>query len=247
VTQKLVWYTIRASGIVTWGLATASVLWGLLLSSRSTRRPRPAWVLDLHRFIAGLSFAFLTVHVGALLLDSYVGFSPTAITIPFASHWRPAAVAWGILACYLLVAIEITSLLVARLPRRLWHAIHLGSFVVFAAATVHGLTAGTDARNPVLRLFAIVSIAAVVELAVLRVVARARRRSRVGLPSARRPAVARTRRPVFETALVETQLSAPTLRPIEDAIAEVRRGAARGGRLARRGHDQGRLSRGARR
>jgi methionine sulfoxide reductase heme-binding subunit len=242
VTQKLDWYTIRASGIVTWGLVTASVLWGLLLSSRSTRRPRPAWVLDLHRFIAGLSLAFLTVHVGALLLDSYVGFSPAAIVIPFASHWRRAAVAWGILAFYLLVAIEVTSLLMTRLPRRLWHVIHLGSFVVFAAATVHGLTAGTDAHNPVLRLFAIVSIAAVIELSVLRVVARARRRSRVG-----RPPGARTPRPVFETALVEPQPPPPTLRPIEDAIAEVRRGAARGGRLARRGHDQGRLSRGARR
>jgi methionine sulfoxide reductase heme-binding subunit len=238
VTQKLVWYTIRASGIVTWGLVTASVLWGLLLSSRSTRRPRRAWVLDLHRFIAGLALAFLTVHVGALLLDSYVGFSPAAVTIPFVSHWRPAAVAWGILACYLLVAIEVTSLLMARLPRRVWHAVHLGSFVVFAAATVHGLTAGTDARNPLVRIFAIVSIAAVVELTVLRVVARARRRSR-----AVDAAVDRPRPPLFETA----PLPPPTLRPIEDAIAEVRRGAARGGRLARRGHDQPRLPRGARR
>jgi sulfoxide reductase heme-binding subunit YedZ len=241
VTQKLVWYTIRASGLVTWGLVTASVLWGLLLSSRSTRRPRPSWVLDLHRFIAGLSLAFLTVHVGTLLLDSYVGFSPVAITIPFVSHWRPAAVAWGILACYLLVAIEVTSLLMARLSRRVWHTIHLGSFVVFTAATVHGLTAGTDARNQVLRLFAIVSIAAVVELTVLRVVARTRRRRRVGEPVVARP------RPVFETASVEPGLPPPTLRPIEDAIAEVRRGAARGGRVARRGRDAGRLSRGARR
>jgi sulfoxide reductase heme-binding subunit YedZ len=241
VTQKLVWYTIRASGIVTWGLVTASVLWGLLLSSRSTRRPRPAWVLDLHRFIAGLSLAFLTVHVGALLLDSYVGFSPAAIAIPFVSHWRPGAVAWGILACYLLVAIEVTSMLMRRLPRHVWHGIHLGSFVVFAAATVHGLTAGTDARNPALRLFAIVSIAAVVELTLLRVLARARRRSRVGEPSVARP------RPRFEGAAVERGLAPPTLRPIEDAIAEVRRGAARGGRMARPGNDRGRLSRGARR
>jgi sulfoxide reductase heme-binding subunit YedZ len=242
VTQKLVWYTIRASGIVTWGLVTASVLWGLLLSSRSTRRPRPAWVLDLHRFIAGLSLAFLTVHVGALLLDSYVGFSPAAITIPFVSHWRPGAVAWGILAFYLLIAIEITSLLMARLPRRVWHAIHLGSFVVFAAATLHGLTAGTDARNPALRLFAIASIAAVVELTILRMVARVRRRTRTGGSPGRRLSA-----PVFETAVVETALAPPTLRPIEDAIAEVRRGAARGGRVARRGHEPGRLSRGARR
>jgi sulfoxide reductase heme-binding subunit YedZ len=98
VTQKVVWYTIRASGIVTWMLVTASVLWGLLLASRTTRRPRPSWVLDLHRFIAALSFAFVAIHVGLLLVDTFVGFSPAAILVPFASHWRPAAVAWGVLA-----------------------------------------------------------------------------------------------------------------------------------------------------
>ena len=205
---------------------------GLLLSSRSTRRPVPR-VLDLHRFIAGLSFAFLGVHVGLLLVDSYIGFSPAALAVPFASHWRPAAVAWGILALYLLVAIEVTSLLMARLSRRLWHAVHLGSFVVFAAATTHGLTAGTDAGKPVSRVFAIGSIAAVVLLTVLRVVARLRRRARVGQASPSR--------------LPTAPLPPPTLRPIEDAIAEVRRGAARGGRVARRGHERGRLSRGARR
>ena len=232
MTQKLVWYTIRASGIVTWCLVTASVLWGLLLSSRSTRRPRPAWVLDMHRFIAGLTFAFLAVHVGLLLADSYVGFSPAALVVPFASHWRPAAVSWGILAVYLVVAIEVTSLLMARLSRRLWHAIHLGSFSVFAAATEHGLTAGTDAGTPVSRAFAIGSIGAVVLLTAVRTVARLRRRARVGRPSpAKLPTV---------------PLPPPTLRPIEDAIAEVRRGAARGGRVARRGHERHRLSRGAR-
>ena len=233
MTQKLIWYTIRASGVVTWGLVTASVLWGLLLSSRSTRRPRPAWVLDLHRFIAGLSFAFLGVHVGLLLVDSYIGFSPAALAVPFASHWRPAAVAWGILAVYLLIAIEATSLLMAHLSRRLWHAVHLGSFAVFAAATTHGLTAGTDAGKPVSRLFAIGSIVAVVLLTGLRVVARIRRRARVGQAPPSR--------------LATVRLPPPTLRPIEDAIAEVRRGAARGGRVARRGHERGRLPRGARR
>ena len=233
MTQKLIWYTIRASGIVTWLLVTASVLWGLLLGSRSTRRPRPSWVLDLHRFIAALSFAFLAVHVSLLLVDSYVGFPPAALVVPFASHWRPAAVAWGIVALYLLVAIELTSLVMARISRRLWHAIHLGSFVVFGAATMHGLTAGTDAGNPVSQLFAIGSSATVALLTVFRVVVRARRRPRARSLSD----------PVPQT----VALPPPTLRPIEDAIAEVRRGAARGGRVARRGHDRGGLSRGARR
>ena len=236
MTQKIVWYTVRASGVVTWALVTASVLWGLLLSSRSTRRPRPAWVLDLHRFIAGLSFAFLAVHLGGLLADRYVRFSPAALVVPLASHWRPGASAWGIVALYLLIAVEVTSLLMTRLSRRLWHAVHLGSFVVFAAATVHGLTAGTDAGRPLSRIFAFGSIAAVVLLTLVRVIARARRTAR------------RARRAVSGArASVSAPLPPPTLRPIEDAIAEVRRGAARGGRVARRGYDRGRLSRGARR
>jgi sulfoxide reductase heme-binding subunit YedZ len=236
MTQKLVWYTIRASGIVTWLLVTASVLWGLLLASRSTRRPRPAWVLDLHRFIAGLSFAFLAVHVGGLLADSYVGFSPASLTVPFASHWRPAAVAWGILALDVLVVVEITSLLMAHLSRRLWHAVHLGSIVVFAAATVHGLTAGTDAGRPLSRIFAWGSVAAVALLSAFRVAARAVRRS------------SRTRtRPVRATVFETAPLPPPTLRPIEDAVAEVRRGAARSGRVARRGHHRDGVSRSARR
>jgi predicted ferric reductase len=236
VTQKIVWYTIRASGVVTWMLVTASVLWGLLLSSRSTRRPRPAWVLDLHRFIAGLSFAFLVVHVGGLLVDSYIGFSPAALVVLFASHWRPAAVAWGIVAFDVLVVVEITSLLMTRLSRRLWHVVHLGSFIVFATATVHGLTAGTDAAKPVSRMFAIASITAVTMLTAFRIVARARRR----------PRRARVRAATVPPNGPEP-LPPPTLRPIENAIAEVRRGAARGGRVARRGHERGRLSRGARR
>ena len=44
---------------------------------------------------------------------------------------------------------------------------------MFAAATVHGLTAGTDAGKPVSRLFAFGSIAAVALLTVLRVSSRA--------------------------------------------------------------------------
>ena len=48
---------------------------------------------------------------------------------------------------YLLVAIEITSLAMRKMPRRTWHAVHLTSYVLFVVATVHGLTAGTDRHN----------------------------------------------------------------------------------------------------
>ncbi len=45
--------------------------------------------------------------------------------IPFASNWRPAAVVGGVVGLYLLVAVEVTSLLMRKLPRRWWHRIHL--------------------------------------------------------------------------------------------------------------------------
>ena len=45
---------------------------------------------------------------------------------------------------YLLVAVEATSLAKSRLPYRWWRIVHLGSYPLFALATVHSLSAGTD-------------------------------------------------------------------------------------------------------
>ena len=67
--------------------------------------------------------------------------------MPLASSWHPLAVAWGILGMYLLVTIEVTSLLRRHLSMRVWRGIHLLSYALFAVATVHLLTAGTDSAD----------------------------------------------------------------------------------------------------
>ena len=69
--------------------------------------------------------------------------------MPFASSWRPGAVALGVVGCWLLAAVEGTSLLMRKLPRKLWRAVHLSSYVLFWTSTAHLLLAGTDARNPI--------------------------------------------------------------------------------------------------
>jgi predicted ferric reductase len=172
VSSQFWWYTARAGGLVAWALATASVLGGLLVSGRLSRKPKPAWVLDLHRFLGALTLVFVLVHMGALWADSYVPFGPGELMVPLASSWKPVATAWGVVAFYLLVAIEITSLLMRRIPRAFWHAVHLSSFGLFAFSTVHALTAGSDARHPLIVGFAVLSSAAVVNLLALRVVSR---------------------------------------------------------------------------
>jgi DMSO/TMAO reductase YedYZ heme-binding membrane subunit len=155
--------------MVAWVLLTLAVLWGFFLSSRVLgRRPSLRWLLDLHRFFGGLAVIFVLVHLLAILVDSYVEFSLVQLLVPMTSDYRPAAVAWGIVAFYLLLAIELTSLVMKRLPRRTWHLIHLLSYPLFALATVHVLTAGTDVQNLAVRLLVIVAATEVTVLVVIR-------------------------------------------------------------------------------
>jgi DMSO/TMAO reductase YedYZ heme-binding membrane subunit len=149
MSSQVWWFTARASGITAWALVTASVLWGMALSTRALgSRPKGPWLTDLHRFLGGLAVVFTVVHMVALWADSYVSFGPSELLVPFASTWQPAAVAAGVVAFYLLVAVEVTSLLVKRLPKVWWKRVHVTSYVLYALATAHLLTAGTDAENP---------------------------------------------------------------------------------------------------
>src|SRR3954451_16672518 len=145
--DKIPWYVARSSGIVAWALILATIVWGLLLATKALgRKPAPAWLLSLHRYLGALAVAFVGVHVGAILLDTYTSFGITDELVPFTGSWHPLAVAWGIVGMYLLAAIEITSLLRHRMSKRAWHAVHLLSYFLFATTTVHMLTAGTDAK-----------------------------------------------------------------------------------------------------
>jgi predicted ferric reductase len=170
MSSQLWWDVARAGGLLAWGLLAASALWGMALSSRIFgRRPRPAWLLDLHRYLGGLAVIFVGVHVAAVMLDGYVSFGPAETFLPFASGWNPAAVAWGIVALYLLLAVELTSLARAHLPLRIWRRVHYLSFGVFVFSTVHLLTAGTDSGSPALILVVVAVCGAVGLLAALRV------------------------------------------------------------------------------
>lgn len=164
------WYSTRAAGLVAWGLLSASVIAGLLLSGRATgKRLRPNWLTDLHRGLSGLAVAFVGVHVVTVVADSYVHFGAADVLVPLASGWKPLAVAWGIVAMYLLVAVEASSLLRRRLTKKRWRAIHLLSFPLFLSATAHGITAGTELGTLAGTIAAIVVVAVVAGLTTYRV------------------------------------------------------------------------------
>jgi DMSO/TMAO reductase YedYZ heme-binding membrane subunit len=145
---NLVWVVARTGGLVAWALATASVVWGLALSTKLARRkPWPAWLLDMHRFLGALAVVFTLVHVGAIYLDTYTHFGVADVLVPFATTWHPTAVAWGIVAFYVMLAVELTSLVRSRIGRTWWRRIHFLSFALFVFATVHAVMAGTDTKS----------------------------------------------------------------------------------------------------
>lgn len=142
------WYSTRATGLVAWCLVVASCTWGLLHALRAFgRRPSPAWMLSVHRYLGALTVAFVVAHVVSILVDGFVDFGPVDVLVPFVSSWHPVAVATGIASMYLLVVVEATSLARARLSPRVWRGIHVSSYALLATVTIHLLTAGTDADD----------------------------------------------------------------------------------------------------
>jgi DMSO/TMAO reductase YedYZ heme-binding membrane subunit len=172
INPNLPWYIARSGGIVAWALIAATVIWGLAFSGKLTRHPKlpsPAWMLDLHRFLGGLAVIFTGLHIAGLMTDKFVGYGPFNVLVPFTGAYRPAATAWGIVAMYLLVSVELTSLVMTRLPRKVWHGIHMSSYVIFTLATIHGLTTGTDARHGILPLVMVLTAIVVAMLTGMRV------------------------------------------------------------------------------
>jgi len=164
------WYVARSTGVVASALLAASVIWGLLLSTRVLeRRPSPKWLLDLHRYLGGLAVIFTGFHLIGLVADTYVHFDLVSLFVPMASEWQPGPVAWGVVAFYGLIAVELTSLMKQHLSKRVWHGIHLSSYVVFWMVALHGATAGTDAGNAWYVVGSIVSIILVLGLTMYRI------------------------------------------------------------------------------
>jgi len=180
------WESARAAGIVAWALATLAVIGGLQLSTRLLRKPAPAWVLDVHRFVGGLAVVFTLVHMLGLLLDPYIGYGPADLFVPFVSAFKPGAVALGIVAFYLLLAVELTSLAMRKLPRRVWHGVHLSSYLLFVLATVHGITSGTDRHNIWFQWACLLAAALVLFMTLVRILAP--RRGSARPPRDRNPA-----------------------------------------------------------
>lgn len=162
------WLLARAGGISAYVLLTLSVLAGVAVKTRALRGVRPAAQADVHRTLALAGLGALVLHGGALLLDQTVRMPLAALFVPLASPYRPPAVALGVLAAELTVLVYASFGFRRRIGSRNWRRLHRTTYGVFAAATLHGLVAGTDTARPWGAALYVAAIAAVTAAAAWR-------------------------------------------------------------------------------
>ena len=169
LSRSLLWYVARSSGLVAWGGLAASMVWGLLMTTKLLgRRVRPNWMLDLHRFLGALALIFTGIHVTGIIFDTYAKIGLVSAFVPLADRHTTVPLAMGIVSLYLLAAVELTSLARRRLSRKLWRRVHALSFPLFLFSTLHAITEGTDTRNELLLITGGLVIAGVLLMAVFR-------------------------------------------------------------------------------
>jgi sulfoxide reductase heme-binding subunit YedZ len=139
------WYLNRAGGIVAYFLLFVALSLGLSLTGGALERfLRRYRVYDFHRFVSLLALGASLLHVFIVLPDRYASFGLADLLLPFASSYRPAYMALGILSLYLIGVIILAFYLRHLVTYRGWRLIHYATFAAFMLALVHGIGAGTD-------------------------------------------------------------------------------------------------------
>jgi len=148
VSNATFWILARATGLTAYALLTASVLAGLVVKTRPFGRAlKASSATDTHRFLSLLALAAVSLHGLTLMLDTTVRIGPAALLVPGLSPYRPVWTGLGVVAAELATLIVVSFPLRKKIGVRAWRRLHWATYAVFAAATAHGLAAGTDTTH----------------------------------------------------------------------------------------------------
>ena len=141
------WYVARAAGLVAFGFLTLSVWLGLAMSTRLLGPKRQKALFGWHQTVAWSGLSMLGLHAAALLFDPTLHFGFSSVLVPFASTWRPAPVAAGVVTGWLTLMIAASFRLRKLIGQKGWRRLHYATFAAFFLALGHALASGTDLRG----------------------------------------------------------------------------------------------------
>ena len=163
------WFISRAAGLVTFAVLSVSVIMGLLMSSKTSTFMSKPLVYELHTFLSTLALWLVAIHVGSLLFDSFVRFTPMQLLIPFTSPYRRFWTGLGGVAAWSSILLVASFSFRRRLGHANWRRLHYLSFGAYVIGLVHGLGNGPDAGLAVVLMMYLVSAATVAGLTVYRI------------------------------------------------------------------------------
>ena len=142
----LVWLA-SIFGIAGVMLLAASAVLGVLLASCAAQRLRllKGRTFRIHRLLSILGAGLLLAHpVPVVLAREMTGVSFAAVFVPFAAEKLAFNIAFGALALDVLLVVLASSLLIKRLPRKVWRRLHYGAYAVLVLGLYHGLLIPND-------------------------------------------------------------------------------------------------------
>ena len=143
------WYAVRALGFLGYIVLAASIVYGLLLSTKilDAIAHRPV-SFALHKDLSLVGLFLLALHGLLLLGDESYPFTLRSILVPFASPYAPIETGIGQLAFYATAIVTASFYVRRRIGQSVWRLIHYLTFLAFLGGTIHGLTSGSDSGTP---------------------------------------------------------------------------------------------------
>jgi sulfoxide reductase heme-binding subunit YedZ len=146
--DNAMWAFGRISGIVALALFTVTLILGIVTRSGRPLIGMPRFSVTLvHRNVALLASAFLVLHVGTLMFDSYAHLNVADVVVPFLGSFKPFWQGLGTVAVDLLIAIVITALLRRAVGVRVFRFVHWFTYAMWPIAVAHAIGNGTNGTD----------------------------------------------------------------------------------------------------
>jgi sulfoxide reductase heme-binding subunit YedZ len=175
VTQNDLWFTARGAGLAALLSLTITVVIGTLGSAAVTSAPNRVVWQYVHRTAAGVGILLVAVHVTTLVFDAKAHVGVAGAFVPFASQYRPNAVALGSITAYTIIVVAVAGaargrFAATRVGAASWRGIHVLAYPAWLTAVLHSVLSGTDRAVSWVVLLDVSCVGAVMIAGVMRLV-----------------------------------------------------------------------------
>lgn len=137
-------FLARMIGIAGLGLLIVSGVGGVMLASRMAQKIKVKWLrgktFKYHRLLSIIGSALFVLHpIPMLFAHQTTEMSWYHIFVPFTAPKQTLLIGLGSVAAIVLLIVTLTSIYIKYMNRKVWRAIHYGTYAVLFLGLVHGL------------------------------------------------------------------------------------------------------------